>query len=152
MGRGEWKGQKKWLQIQRHSLGWWVCITYTLQTHPSPRTPIPAGSCTWLSENVNGKHYTVMLQYWDPALFSTSSSKWQKQSSVGVGGHVSGSKDTPAADVTASRLPLDILNSGESLTLMITTHNQNVWRGKTPKAVKNDNGRTERHPEATACI
>ena len=45
---------------------------------------------------------------------------------MGVGGHVSGSEDTPAADVTAPRLPFGTLNSGESLTLMITIHNQNV--------------------------
>lgn len=54
-----------------------------------------------------------------PALNDKSKIVW-----VWVG--MSGSKDTPAADVTAPRPPLDILNSGESLALMITIHNQNV--------------------------
>lgn len=43
-----------------------------------------------------------------------------------MGRHVSGSKDAQAADVTVPRLPLDKLNSGESLALMITIHNENV--------------------------
>lgn len=83
-------------------------------------------------ENITRWRYNT----WVLALFSTSSSKWQKQNSVGVGGRVPGSKDPPAADGTAPHLPLDILNSGESLTLMITIHNQNVWRGKAPNCTE----------------
>lgn len=91
-------------------------------------------------QRVSGKHDTVRRcqSTWAPAPFSASGSARQKQNRVGVGGCVSGSKHTPAADVTEPRLPRGILNSGESLALMVTIHNQNGRGGKTPRAAQND--------------
>lgn len=57
---------------------------------------------------------------------------------MGVDGPVSGSKYTPAADITEPRLPLGIFNSGDSFALMVTIHNQNFRRGETPRAAQND--------------
>ena len=92
----------------------------------------------WKESVENITQWCGVNNTWDPAPFSASSSKWQRQNSVGVGGRVSDSKHTPAPDVTKPRLPLGILNSGESLALIVTIHNQNFRRGKTPRAAEND--------------
>lgn len=108
---------------------------------------------SWLSEKHQWKtlHHTWCNNTWDPALFSASSSKWQKQNSVGVGRHVSASRHIRAADVREPRLPLGILNSGDTFSLAITIQNQNL-RGKTPMVAQNDilQPRTERHQKPLA--
>lgn len=123
------------------------------RTHDNP----PVGPHTSLSENRWWKtlHHTWCYGTWDPALVRASGSEWQKQTGVGVGGRVSGSKHrrTPAADVTEPRPLLGVLNSSDSLAGSGShgNHSNRERQRENPPGCTewHSQPRTERHPGVT---
>lgn len=90
-------------------------------------------------KRVSGKHYTEMWSYNTGILFRSALPALNDKSKLCGCGWVHVWFQAQASSwCQETRLPLGIFNSGESLALMVTIHNQSFRRGKTPKAAQND--------------